>query len=106
MFEGKPIVESLSMGGGGFSMATVPDSLDFIYEGWIGYRSSIVKAVAPLTAEQLAWQPTAHLRSVGELVRHIALGPIDWFLRMDAPGSSELAARIHAWDQDPHGNHM
>jgi hypothetical protein len=55
-------------------------------------------------AEQLAWRPAAHLRSVGELVRRIALGPIDWFLRMDAPGSRELAGQISAGEEDPHGN--
>ena len=85
-------------------MPTSPNSLMMVYEGWEGYRQSIVKAVAPLTAEQLTWRPAAHLRSVGELVRHIALGPIDWFRRMEAPGSRELASQIDAWEEDPHGN--
>jgi uncharacterized damage-inducible protein DinB len=80
------------------------NSLMAVYEGWDGYRQSIIKAVEPLTAEQLAWRPAAHLRSVGELVRHIALAPIDWFLRMDAPGSHELAGQIEAWEEDPQGN--
>jgi hypothetical protein len=86
-----------------FTMVPLPVSLDFVYEGWNGYRDSIVRAVAPLTPEQLAWRPAAHLRSVGELVRHIVLGPIDWFLRMEAPGSRELVSRIDSWDRDPHG---
>jgi uncharacterized damage-inducible protein DinB len=85
-------------------MTPSSDSLMRVYEGWDGYRQSIVKSVAPLSAEQLAWRPSANLRSVGELVRHIALGPINWFLRMEAPGSRELAGRISAWDEDPHGN--
>jgi uncharacterized damage-inducible protein DinB len=80
------------------------DSLMMVYEGWDGYRQSIINAVVPLTVEQLAWRPAPHLRSVGELVRHIALGPIDWFVRMDAPGSHELAGRIDKWQEDPHGN--
>jgi hypothetical protein len=29
---------------------------------------------------------------------------ITWFLRMKAPGTEELAAKIAAWDSDPHGN--
>jgi uncharacterized damage-inducible protein DinB len=41
---------------------------------------------------------------VGELVRHIALGRVNWFLRMNAPGSRELASQITAWEKDPHGN--
>jgi uncharacterized damage-inducible protein DinB len=80
------------------------DSLMTVYEGWDGYRQSIIKAVEPLTTEQLAWRPADHLRSVGELVRHIALGPIVWFERMDAPGSRELAGRIDKWEEDSHGN--
>lgn len=75
-----------------------------VYEGWEGYRQSIIKAVEPLTAEQLEWRPSPHLRSVGELVRHIALGPIDWFRRMEAPGSEKLASQIETWEEDAHGN--
>lgn len=84
--------------------STASNSLMIVYEGWDGYRRSIIKAVGPLTAEQLNWRPSPHLRSVGELVRHIALGPIDWFRRMDAPGSEELAAQIETWEEDAHGN--
>lgn len=80
------------------------DSLMTVYEGWDGYQRSILQAVTPLTREHLVWRPAAQLRSVGELVRHIALGRIDWFLRMDAPGSRELAGKIGAWDEDQHGN--
>jgi uncharacterized damage-inducible protein DinB len=31
------------------------------------------------------------MRSVGEIAAHIAFGRIDWFTRMDAPHSSDLA---------------
>jgi uncharacterized damage-inducible protein DinB len=85
-------------------VSTNDDSLASVYDGWDGYRQSIINAVTPLTAQQLAWRPSVDLRSVGELVRHIALGPIDWFLRMDAPGSREMASRIDAWTEDPHGD--
>ncbi len=78
-------------------------SLYSVYEGWDGYHSSIVNAVAPLTPEQLAWRPWAQMRSVGELVRHIALGRLGWFVRMDAPHSHELAARIVDWEVDRDG---
>jgi uncharacterized damage-inducible protein DinB len=85
-------------------MSRTNNSLFSVFEGWDGYRQSIIKAVAPLSAEQLNWRPSSHLRSVGELVRHIALGSIHWFLWMDAPGSRYLAAQIDAWTEDPHGN--
>lgn len=85
-------------------MPTSSQPLDTVFDGWDGYRVSIIKAVSPLTAEQLTWRPAAGLRSVGELVRHIALGPIEWFLRMDAPGSQEAANGITAWIEDSYGN--
>jgi uncharacterized damage-inducible protein DinB len=75
-----------------------------VFSGWDGYQQSLTLAVKPLIREQLAWRPAPHLRSVGELVRHVALGRIDWFLRMDAPLSRELAGQITAWDEDSHGN--
>ena len=85
-------------------MSMVSDSLAMVFEGWEDYRRSIIHAVAPLTREQLLWRPAAHLRSVGELARHIALGPVGWFLWMGAPGSHELAGRIAAWEDDSDGN--
>ncbi len=85
-------------------MEPTPDGLFSVFEGWDGYQTSIVLAITPLSKEQLAWRPAPNLRSVGELVRHIALGRINWFVRMDAPGSKDVAARIPAWDEDKHGN--
>lgn len=79
-------------------------SLFEVFEGWDGYQGSILKAVEPLASAQLAWRPAPQLRSVGELVRHIALGRINWFMRMDAPGSRELVRQINDWQEDPHGN--
>lgn len=78
-------------------------SLASVYEGWEGYQDSLLHAIAPLTGEQLAWRPAAHLRSVGELARHISLGRITWFVRMDAPGSAELAGQIDEWEEDGDG---
>jgi hypothetical protein len=66
-------------------------SLIDVYRGWEGYQASLVHAVAPLTDEQLAFRAAPGLKSVGEIVRHIAAGRIDWFLRMNAPGCAELA---------------
>ncbi|MEO7718826.1 MAG: DinB family protein [Capsulimonas sp.] len=68
-------------------------SLWSVYDGWDGYQTSLVKAVASLTREQLAWRPAAGWRSVGELTEHISFGRIDWFEKMGAPGSSDLMAK-------------
>ena len=79
-------------------------SLAQIYDGWHGHQTSLVHAIAPLSAEQLAWRSAHHLQSVGELARHISLGRIAWFLRMDAPYSAELASQIDTWETDSDGN--
>jgi uncharacterized damage-inducible protein DinB len=76
-----------------------------IFDGWDGHQTSLVHAIAPLTAGQLLWRPAANLNSVGELARHISLARITWFVRMDAPGSAELAGQIDAWEEDGDGNH-
>lgn len=75
-----------------------------VFEGWGGYQTSLVHAIEPLSADQLGWKPAEKVRSIGELARHVAMGRINWFVRMKAPGSEELAARIEAWDHDAHGN--
>lgn len=67
--------------------------LSFVYEGWEGYNRSLMHAVEGLTVDQLRYRLTEGLRSVGEIASHIAFGRIDWFVRMDAPGSAELSAR-------------
>ncbi|HLJ56738.1 MAG TPA: DinB family protein [Chthonomonadaceae bacterium] len=80
------------------------DSLAVVFDGWNGYNTSIVRAIEPLTADQLAFRPFEGQNSVGEIARHIALGRIGWFLRMDAPQSFELAADIPEWTTDRDGN--
>ncbi len=70
--------------------------LSSIFEGWDGYQTSLVHAIQPLTQEQLVWRPNPNFRSVGEVASHIALGRVDWFARMPAPGSRELAEKAQA----------
>jgi uncharacterized damage-inducible protein DinB len=72
------------------------DSLAAIFEGWDGYQTSLLHAIQPLTRAQLEWRPGEKLRSIGETAGHIALGRIDWFSRMGAPGSSALAQQANA----------
>lgn len=79
-------------------------SLTAVYAGWQGHQTSLLHAIAPLTPAQLNWRPADSLFSIGELARHISLGRIIWFLRMDAPGSAELAAQISDWQLDSDGN--
>lgn len=82
-------------------MTTDTQSLMNVYRGWDGYQISLVRAIAPLSREQLAYRPAPHVRSVGEIANHLILGRIDWFNRMGAPGSADLARQVAAlgsWD--------
>jgi uncharacterized damage-inducible protein DinB len=69
-----------------------------IFEGWDSHQLALVQAISPLTPEQLAWRPSSHLRSVGEIISHIALGRLQWFHNMGAPGSAELARQVASWE--------
>ena len=71
-------------------MSETSISLSKIFEGWEGYHHSILHAIQSLSPQQLTWQPTPKLRSVGQLTSHIALGRLGWFVRLQAPGSQEL----------------
>ena len=80
------------------------NTLAEVLDGWNGYQTSLVNAIAPLTREQLIWKPAPNLRSIGDMARHISLGRVTWFARMNAPGSTELVKRIDLWEADSDGN--
>jgi len=71
-----------------------------VYEGWEGHQTRLIHAIAPLSREQLLWRPGENPNSVGELARHISLGRLNWFVRMAAPGSAELAELIDVWEEE------
>jgi hypothetical protein len=75
-------------------MSIVAPSLTSVYRGWDGYQTSLVKAIAPLSSEQLAFRPAPHLHSAEEIAQHIIGGRLNWFVCMQAPGSAELARRV------------
>jgi uncharacterized damage-inducible protein DinB len=77
-------------------MTAEAHSLMSVYAGWDSYQTSLVHTVAPLSPDQLRYRPAPQLRSVGEIASHIGLGRIDWFQRMDAPGSAALASQAAA----------
>lgn len=75
-----------------------------IFDGWNGYQTSLLHAVTPLTPEQLKWKPAEGRRSLGELVRHLSLGRITWFSRMESPGIEAAVARVPTWHSDDDGS--
>lgn len=78
-------------------MTTPPPLLKSIYEGWDSHQQALMRAVTPLTPEQLAWRPAPNQGSVNDLIGHIAGGRLWWFYKMSAPGSVALARQIAPW---------
>jgi len=56
-----------------------------------------MRAVTPLTSEQLAWRLAPNQSSVNKLIAHIAGARLWWFYKMSAPGSAALARQIAPW---------
>ena len=54
-------------------------TLDVIYENWRGYQEKVRDAVAPLTNEQLGFQPAPHMWPLGQIVQHIISVRAGWF---------------------------
>ncbi len=77
-------------------MTTDVHSLMTLYKGWDDYQVSLVRAIAPLSREQLAWRPAPHLHSVGELASHIIHGRIQWIHYILGEGSEEFASQVAA----------
>ncbi len=81
-------------------MTTGAPSLMSVYEGWDSHQLALVRAITPLSLEQLAWRPAPNLFSVGEIISHIALARLWWFHKMGAPGAASLARQIAPWEGD------
>ena len=71
----------------------MPDLLTTIFGGWETYQGHLITSLTPLTAEQLALRPADHLRSIGEIGDHIAVGRARWFhyaLNEGSPATAPL----------------
>ncbi|MEO7022145.1 MAG: DinB family protein [Ktedonobacteraceae bacterium] len=67
------------------------------YKGWDGYQQQLVRALAPLSAEQLTLHTAPHLRSVGIIATHIIGARARWLhyvLRED----DEKLVSLGTWD--------
>jgi uncharacterized damage-inducible protein DinB len=67
------------------------------YKGWDAYQALLIKAIAPLSSDQLALRVAPHLRSVGENVAHIISGRVSNFLVMGEAGAE--IAPLEKWDE-------
>ena len=71
-------------------MAENVTSLAPFYKGWDVYQGQLVKAISPLTAEQLILRAGPHLRSVGMIAAHIIGARVRWFHRLMGEGSIDI----------------
>ena len=78
-------------------MPTDVHSLMTVFKGWDGYQVSLVHAIAPLSREQLIYRPAPHLRTAGEIARHISEGRLNWFRRTFGVGGVEAANKVASW---------
>lgn len=75
-----------------------------VYDGWLQYNDALIEAFDHLKTDQLVAPSLPDGQCPAHLFRHIALGRIEWLVRIDAPGFADLAARIPEWRTLPDGN--
>ncbi len=80
-------------------MAEPQTNLLSFYQGWEAYQKLLMQAIAPLTAEQLALRPAAHLRSIGESVAHIIGTRVGWFHLGLGEGDAATVLPFENWDE-------
>ena len=68
------------------------------YNGWNDYQSLLIKALTPLTPDQLDLRAAPHLRSIGEIVTHMIGARARWFHELIGEGDLEFAA-LGTWDR-------
>lgn len=72
-------------------------TLAMMTEGWQKYQSELSKVLAPLSSEQLALRAAPHLRSIGELARHIIVARAAWYYDVLHVGDDAFEA-LSYWD--------
>jgi len=80
-------------------MAQNPRSSWSFYTGWDLYNGHLIKALQPLTPQQLELTIAPNLRSIGQLARHIIRTRAGWLHGVLSEGDSEIAA-IAAWEYE------
>ena len=73
-------------------------SLTSLYKGWDVYQQQLVKAIAPLSTEQLALRAAPQLRSIGMIAAHIVGARVRWFHRLMGEGSVDIHL-LGTWDR-------
>lgn len=66
---------------------------------WKAYQEQITKAIAPLTAEQLALRAAPHLRSIGEQALHIVACRAYWLTEFLGEDGGEKMQWYAGWNE-------
>ncbi len=77
--------------------------LSDVYDGWVQYNDALVEALDSIPDESFTADLTPDNQSLAHIFRHIALGRIEWLLRINAPNFDALAKRIPEWKTLPDG---
>lgn len=73
-----------------------------MYQGWDRFQRDLVKAVSPLSTEQLGLALGSNHWPIGMLVQHILNDRIWWFHEWMGEGGDETASFMH-WDEEESG---
>jgi uncharacterized damage-inducible protein DinB len=73
--------------------------LTTFYQGWHGFQQNLVRVLAPLSSEQLAFPIAPHHWSIGRVAQHIVGNRVWWFQVWMDKGNRDLAP-IARWDGD------
>ncbi|GHO78525.1 hypothetical protein KSD_62960 [Ktedonobacter sp. SOSP1-85] len=73
-------------------------TLAVFYENWLNYQNLIIKAIAPLTSEQLTQRADPRLRSIDIILRHVIGARARWFHQMMGIGDEEFIS-MGGWDR-------
>ena len=80
-------------------MAENHTTLAAFYKGWDNYQELLIKAIIPLSLDQLALQAAPQLRSIGVIAAHIISARVWWFHHTMGEGNADLAPMV-SWDDD------
>ncbi len=79
-------------------MAEDKATLSVFYQGWHDYQQLLIKALAPLSSEQLALRAAPRLRSISDIVLHIIGARARWFHDLMEVGDEDFA-ELGRWDR-------
>jgi uncharacterized damage-inducible protein DinB len=79
-------------------MAEDTSTLAIFYQGWQNYQQLLIKAIAPLSTEQLMLRASPGLRTIDEIVLHMIGARARWFHDLMGVGDQEFA-QMGKWDR-------